>query len=254
MLIDTHVHLDAAAFEHDRDALLQAARKAGVNGFVVPAVGRENFAAVTALAREQADVCCALGIHPLYVNAAQHEDLEVLDQQLGEGRAVAVGEIGLDRYVTEVDPQRQEEFFVAQLKLARTHDLPVILHVRRAVDEVLKQLRRIEVKGGFAHAFNGSRQQADILVAMGFKLGFGGAMTFSGSKRIRRLAAALPLESIVLETDAPDMAPEWARGGRNEPANLARYANLLAELRGMQPAELIAATGANAAAVLGWKP
>jgi TatD DNase family protein len=175
----------------------------------------------------------------------------MLEARLERGGAIAVGEIGLDHFVSGIDRTVQERFYVAQLKLARRFGLPVILHVRRAVDAIIKQLRRIEVPGGIAHAFNGSRQQADTLIAMGFRLGFGGAMTYDGSRRIRGLAASLPLESLVLETDAPDMAPAWARGQRNEPANLARFADVLAELRGIGRDELIAATGRNADAVFG---
>ena len=263
MLIDTHIHLDAAEFNPDRQQLIDTARAAGVGGFVIPAVGRSNFAAVEQLAAASADMCCALGIHPLYVMQAQQEDLSLLDQRLGEGAALAIGEIGLDHFVADVDRERQLEFFVAQLKLARKHDLPVILHVRRAIDPILKQLRRIGVTGGIAHAFNGSRQQAEIFIGLGFKLGFGGAMTYSGSTRIRELAASLPLDAIdvgdalrrtiVLETDAPDIPPEWAQGQRNEPANLQRYATLLARLRGIGVDEVIAATGRNAVQVLRWK-
>ncbi len=253
MLIDTHIHLDAAEFDADRQQLIDAARAAGVDGFVVPAVERANFAAVEQLAAANVDMCCALGIHPLYVMQAQMEDLDVLDQRLGEGAAIALGEIGLDHFVADVDPERQREFFVAQLKLARAHERPVILHVRRAVDAVLMQLRRMPVPGGIAHAFNGSRQQADVFIGMGFKLGFGGAMSFSGSARIRALAATLPLDAIVLETDAPDIPPEWVQGGRNEPSNLVRYAAILANLRGIDVAEVIAATGRNALQALRWE-
>ena len=251
MLIDTHIHLDAAEFDADRDALLAAARAAGVARFVVPGVDVASFDRIAALAAAQPDVRQACGIHPLYVTDAAPGDLDVLEARLERGGAIAVGEIGLDHFVAGIDRTVQERFYVAQLQLARRFGLPVILHVRRAVDAIIKQLRRIEVPGGIAHAFNGSRQQADTLIAMGFRLGFGGAMTYDGSRRIRGLAASLPLESLVLETDAPDMAPAWARGQRNEPANLARFADVLAELRGIGRDELIAATGRNADAVFG---
>lgn len=250
MLIDTHCHLDATEFDGRREAVLDAARAAGVGAFVVPAVGAENFAAVRALSAAHADVRHAYGIHPLFVTRAREADLEVLAERLGEGTAVAVGEIGLDHYVADVDPDTQRHYFVEQLKLARRFGLPVILHVRRAVDAILKELRRIEVPGGIAHAFNGSRQQADIFRAMGFRLGFGGAATFSGSTRIRRLVAELPLESIVLETDSPDIRPEWAQDRPNEPANLPRIAAVIARLRGIGVDELAAATATNAQAVL----
>lgn len=255
MLIDTHVHLDAAEFDGDREALISQARAAGVAGFVVPAVAAANFAAVRALAGARTDTCCALGIHPLYVMQAQMADLDVLDDELQRGGVVAVGEIGLDNHVTDVNPVRQHEFFVAQLRLARRHALPVILHVRRAIDPILAQLRRFELRGGIAHAFNGSRQQAEQFIALGFKLGFGGAMTFDGSTRIRDLARCLPLDVIVLETDAPDIPPAWGQGSRNLPCNLKRYAEVLAGLRGIGVDEVVAVTGRNASAALGgWQP
>jgi TatD DNase family protein len=250
MLVDTHCHLDAAEFDADRAEVMAAARAAGVDAFVVPAVEAANFAAVAALSAANGDCCHALGIHPLFVGRAGHADVALLRQRLGAGTAVAVGEIGLDGYIADGDLPRQIEFFEAQLVLAREFDLPVLLHVRRAQDLVLKSLRRHPVCGGIAHAFNGSRQQAEAFIALGFKLGFGGAMTYAGSRRIRELAASLPLAALVLETDAPDIAPEWARGRRNEPANLRRYADELAGLRGMAPAALILATGQNALAAL----
>jgi len=252
VLIDTHVHLDAAEFDDDREQVIARARAAGVGRFVVPAVERQGFDAVERLAANDPGVGHALGIHPLYTMRAEREDLDVLDQRLKTGRAIAVGEIGLDHYVTDVDRGVQLEFFAAQLRLAARHGLPVILHVRRAIDPILAQLRRIPVPGGIAHAFNGSRQQADILIGMGFKLGFGGSMSYRGSTRIRELAASLPIASIVLETDAPDIPPEWARDRRNEPANLARYAEILAGLRGMRPEEVAEATTRNATEVLRW--
>lgn len=250
MLIDTHVHLDAGEFDTDRLQLIAAARASGVGGFVVPAVARSNFAAVLALAAAHADIQVALGIHPLYVDGLQAGDLDELDRLLGSEPVCAVGEIGLDHFVAAADRAAQEALFVAQLELARKHELPVILHSRRALDAVLGCLRRRPPVGGIAHAFNGSLQQADLLIRLGFRLGFGGTLTYPGSRRIRALAASLPLEAIVLETDAPDMAPLWARGKRNEPANLAAYATTLAELRGIPVSEVIEVTGRNARAVL----
>ncbi|MGA1562163.1 MAG: TatD family hydrolase, partial [Gammaproteobacteria bacterium] len=157
---------------------------------------------------------------------------------------------GLDFFVEGLDAKRQEDLFIAQLKLARKHQLPVLLHVRRAQDAILKALRRIEVPGGIAHAFNGSMQQAQQFIALGFKLGFGGAMTYSRALNLRRLATELPLEAIVLETDAPDIAPEWISGQRNDPSQLARIAQVLAELRGISVDEVITQTTRNAQAVM----
>ncbi|KAB2926933.1 MAG: TatD family deoxyribonuclease [Dechloromonas sp.] len=250
MLIDTHCHLDAGEFAADREAVLAAALAAGVGRILVPAVAVGNFAAVRDCAARHPGCVAAYGIHPLYVAAAQPADLAELRRWLAGERPVALGEIGLDHYVADVDPQRQEYFFVEQLKLAREFELPVVLHVRRAVDAVLKQLRRIRVPGGIAHAFNGSRQQADEFLKLGFALGFGGAMTYSGSTRIRQLAASLPDEAIVLETDAPDIPPAWLAGGRNTPGELPRIAGELAALRGVPVDVLSAMTAANARRVV----
>lgn len=250
MLIDTHCHLDAAEFDADREAVHAAARAAGVETIVVPAVEVSAFARTRETVSRYPGCVAAYGIHPLYVMQAADDDLAALRQWLLAERPVAVGEIGLDLYVADIDPARQEHFFVEQLRLAREFDLPVLLHVRRAVDAVLKQLRRFKVRGGIAHAFNGSRQQADEFIKLGFALGFGGAMTYAGSTRIRELARHLPLEAIVLETDAPDIPPAWLSGGRNTPAELPRIAAVLAELRELPVAELVQRTAANARAVL----
>ena len=264
MWIDTHCHLDAAEFEPDRDAVVERARAAGVAQIVLPAVAVDNFEAVRTLAHRHG-FFYALGIHPLAVHAAADADLERVREALSlhrdDARLVGIGEIGLDNFIAGLDPVRLEHFCAAQLKLARDFALPVILHSRRAVDGLLKLLRRIEVPGGIAHAFNGSQQQADTFVALGFKLGFGGAMTFDRALQIRRLAAALPLEAVVLETDSPDIPPHWlyrpavdrAEGAdrvRNEPAELPRIAAVLAELRGLTVAAVQSATTANAQAAL----
>lgn len=250
MLIDTHCHLDAAEFDADRDEVADRATAAGVGIIVVPAVEVGNFADVERTCARYAACLPAWGIHPMYVDRARDEDLGALRAQLRDKSAVAVGEIGLDHFVPGLDRQRQERFFVEQLKIARDFDLPVLLHIRRAQDAVLKQLRRIGVRGGIAHAFNGSRQQAEEFIKLGFKLGFGGAMTYARATRLRELAAGLPLEAIVLETDAPDMAPAFAESRRNTPEYLPRIAGELALLRAIAPSEVEQATGANAARVI----
>jgi len=262
--IDTHAHLDAAEFDADRAAAHQRARAAGVAQCVIPAVEAANFDAVRVLAHAQQDAY-ALGIHPLFTPQATEAHLTQLDAALhahrGDPRLVAVGEIGLDGFVPELNtPEalaKQLLFYKAQLKLAQEQQLPVILHVRRSADLLLKGLRDIPVVGGIAHAFNGSLQQAQTFIALGFKLGFGGALTYDRALQLRRLATELPLSAIVLETDAPDIPPHWlyataeqrAAGqpqGRNEPAELPRIAQVLAELRGISVAELAAVTLANA--------
>lgn len=250
-LVDTHCHLDAAEFDPDREQVIAAAAASGVTHIVVPAVARANFDTVLELCRLHAGCVPALGIHPLYVDRAEPDDLAILEQRLAVHPVVAVGEIGLDFFVDGYDAARQEYFFIEQLKLARQFDLPVLLHIRRAADIVLKHLRRIRVRGGIAHAFNGSRQQAEAFIDLGFKLGFGGAMTWPGALRIRELAATLPLESIVLETDAPDIPPEWlGRMGRNSPDQLPRMAQVLADLRTKKIEEIVDTSAQNVFSVL----
>lgn len=245
-LVDTHCHLDAAEFDADREPVAAAAARAGVAAIVVPAVERANFGAVAAVCREFPGCAPAYGIHPMYVERAEPADLDALRATLQREPAVAVGEIGLDRYLEPRDDARQEFYFVEQLKIARDFGLPVILHVRRAIDPILAQLRRIGVAGGIAHAFNGSRQQAEEFIKLGFVLGIGGAMTHARATRIRELAATLPLEAIVLETDAPDIPPAWKVGARNTPDQLPRIAAELAALRNLPLAAIIAATTDNA--------
>lgn len=270
--VDTHCHLDAPEFDADRDEVIARAQAAGVGLQVVPAVMPSTFES----AREAAHRCLgayALGIHPLYVHQVPEDATLQLAQALqrwqDDPRLVAVGEIGLDHFVPglqdEASRALQERFYVAQLELAARHQLPVILHVRRSADGLLKHLRRLReagrpVPGGIAHAFNGSEQQALAFIELGFKLGFGGAMTFERALQIRRLAAELPTQAIVLETDAPDIPPHWlyrtaeqrSQGlvSRNEPAELPRIAQTLAELRGWSLPEARRITAANALAAL----
>src|SRR5690606_22948706 len=222
------------------------------------AVERGNFAEVARLAHAHDNCCYALGIHPICVPQAHEDDLALLrdevERAMADPRFVAIGEIGLDFFIpllTEPDMRdKQAHFYSEQLKIARDFGLPVLLHVRRSQDQILKHLRRIAVPGGIGHAFNGSFQQAQIFIDMGFKLGFGGAMTFTRALQIRRLASELPLESIVLETDAPDISPAWLHPLRNSPEELPRIGEVLAELRGLPPDEIARITTANARAVM----
>lgn len=271
MWIDTHCHLDAPEFGADHALAVQArtlAAQRGVGLCVIPAVMRQNLDTARLLAHRLGDAY-ALGIHPLYVPQAADEDLDALDAALTEHRndprLVAVGEIGLDFFVPALcEPamrERQERFYRAQLRLARQHGLPVILHVRRSADGLLKHLRELPTGGGIAHAFSGSAEQARAFTDLGFALGFGGASTFEPAKRLRALAAELPLSAVVLETDAPDIPPQWlyataaerAAGrpqGLNTPAELPRIGGVIAGLRGMAPDEFAATTSANACRVL----
>ncbi|HEY6133384.1 MAG TPA: TatD family hydrolase [Rubrivivax sp.] len=266
MWIDTHCHLDAPEFDPDRGAVAARAAAAGVAMMVLPAVTVSNFDTVRGLAH-RLGCAYALGIHPLYSGAAADADIDRLAQALhthrDDPRLVAVGEIGLDHFVPETEGhrERQMQFYLAQLRLARDAGLPVILHVRRSADTLLQGLRRISVAGGIAHAFNASEVQAQAFVDLGFRLGFGGAMTHERALQIRRLAAGVPDTAPVLETDAPDIPPQWlyrsaaerAKGAghqRNEPAQLPRIAQTLAALRGWTLEQAAAQTRANALAAL----
>lgn len=249
-LIDTHCHLDAPVFAGQYAAIWADAQRAGVTQLLIPATTLATFPATRHVA-QAIGAWVAYGLHPLFIDQHQPDHLDQLDDWLSRERPQAVGEIGLDFYLPTPDTARQEALFAAQLGLARLHDLPVIVHCRRAQDCVLKHLRRAKVKGGIVHAFNGSRQQAEAFIALGFKLGFGGAMSFEGSRRIRALAADLPLSAIVLETDAPDMRPAWAQDTPNLPANIAHFAEIIAALRHTSLAHIIAATTENACTILG---
>jgi len=277
--VDSHCHLDAPEFDLDRSAVIQKAQAQGVVGCVMPAVQAKDFLPLQKLAQEFQQAY-ALGIHPLYVPQAQEQDLAFLEQclesalsldasgQRHDARLVALGEIGLDFFVPALcEPamrDKQEFFYHAQLKMAQKFKLPVILHVRKSADELLKGLRRIAVQGGIAHAFNGSFQQANTFIEMGFALGFGGALTFERALQLRRLATELPLSALVLETDAPDIPPHWIyktqserqssqalpSQARNEPAQLPRIGSVLAALRGVTASDIAQATRVNAQRVL----
>lgn len=269
--IDSHCHLDAPEFDADRALVRMHARRCGVALCVLPSVSVGNFDRVRLLAHQYGDVY-ALGIHPLYVAQAQESDLARLDSQLmqhhADPRLVAVGEIGLDYFVPALRfgpmRDRQEYFYDAQLRLACKYRLPVILHVRRSADELLRGLRQLAPATGWcgiAHAFAGSMQQADEFLKLGLKLGFGGAMTFGRALQLRRLASQLPLEALVLETDAPDIPPHWvyrtaaqradgAPQGRNEPAHLPTIAHEMATLRVMPVESLALAVAENTRAAL----
>lgn len=259
MLIDTHCHLDAPEFDADREAVVARARQAGVSGIVIPAVACAHFSRVAQLAAAVPGGAYTLGIHPLYVPQADDADLQALERSVAlamdDPRFVGIGEIGLDFFVPELCAPamrvRQTHFYTAQLSLARRYGLPVLLHVRRSQDELLKGLRRHRPVAGIAHAFNGSFQQAEQFLGLGFALGFGGAMTFERALQIRRLATQLPDSAWVLETDAPDIPPAWLQGpARNEPAQLPRIAQVLAQLRGMTPQQVVMQSWHNAMRVL----
>jgi len=250
-LIDTHCHLDVEEFDPDRDQVLADARAAGLTGIVIPAIHAAGWPRLLDLCASATDLHPALGLHPVYLAQHRAEHIADLERSLAEARPLAVGEIGLDFYEKGLDPVRQQSLFEAQLALARDAGLPVLLHVRKAHDQVLATLKRLRVRGGIAHAFNGSLQQAGQYLDLGFRLGFGGMLTYERSRRLRPLARALPIEAIVLETDAPDMVVAAHRGERNSPAYLPDVLAALAQVRDADPDELAAQTNGNAREVLG---
>jgi TatD DNase family protein len=255
--VDTHCHLDAPEFSGDIHRVVNDADALGVKALLLPAVKASDFDHVQDLAHQYGNTVSGLvytlGIHPLYIQQSSDEDLLILEHQihasLVDSRFVGIGEIGLDYFIDGIDPHRQEYFFHSQLDLAERFQLPVILHLRRSQDAILKALRRRKLCGGIAHAFNGSFQQAEQFIELGFKLGFGGAATFDRALQIRRLLKELPLESIVTETDAPDIPPAWLREEDlpfNSPAFMPRIARLLADIRGVSHEEFAVATWSNA--------
>lgn len=259
--IDTHCHLDAPEFAANFPAVIDDALQNNVQAILLPAVRAADCQQVRAMANQYGSqlpgLVYTLGIHPLYTNQAQKSDVQVIEQQISQSlldpRFVGIGEIGLDYFVEDLDLRCQDYFFNAQLDLAEQFQLPVILHVRRSQDAILKALRRRKIPGGIAHAFNGSMQQAEQFIGLGFKLGFGGAATYERALQIRRLLKELPLDSIVTETDAPDIPPAWLRAegiAFNEPAFLPRIAQELATIRGMDKAVFADAVWRNAMQVL----
>jgi TatD DNase family protein len=261
MWIDTHCHLDAPEFARTLPQVIEAALEKSVQAILLPAVKAGDCQQVRELATQYGQqipgLVYTLGIHPLYTNQAQESDIALLEKEvsksLSDPRFVGIGEIGLDYFVEGLDPHKQEYFFNAQLDLAQKFQLPVILHVRRSQDAILKALRRHKIPSGIAHAFNGSFQQAEQFIDLGFKLGFGGAATYERALQIRRLLAELPLDSILTETDAPDIPPAWLREEHiafNEPAFLPRIARELAAIRGISEIDFAAAVWRNAMQVL----
>jgi TatD DNase family protein len=249
-LIDTHCHLDVEEFAADREEVLARCKEVGVTRLVVPAVLAATWTHLLDFCARHQGLYPALGMHPIYLEHHRPEHVAMLEQHIKQYRPVAVGEIGLDYFVAGLDPEKQKALFSAQLLVAREAELPVILHVRKAHDHVLMVLKKHRIAGGICHAFNGSLQQAQQYLDLGFKLGFGGMLTYERSNHLRRLAVELPLDAIVLETDAPDMTVASHRGERNSPEYLPECLAVLAELRGEAPEDVAAQTTANALAVL----
>lgn len=251
-IFDTHCHLDSPLFDPDRNTVLENCRKKGIDHILVPGIEQSGWERLLNLCEQEKELYPALGLHPLFIEQHQPQHLKQLEDHLAEHQAVSIGEIGLDFFIDNPDKERQLKYFSAQLDIAINAKLPVVLHIRKAHDQVLSVLRKQPVVGGFAHAFNGSLQQAQQFIDLGFKLGFGGALTYKRSRKIRHLAQSLPLDAIVLETDAPDMPVAAHRGERNSPEYIVDCLAVLAELRHEDPQYIAEQTCGNALSILGY--
>jgi TatD DNase family protein len=250
-LFDSHCHLDAAEFDPDRTAVLARARAAGVMDQVIPAVDAASWPALRAVCAAEPGLHPAYGLHPMFLARHRREHLEQLVDWVERERPCAIGECGLDFHVEGLDPETQRLYFGRQLRIAREFDLPLVLHARKAVEEVIHTLRRIGGLRGVVHSWSGSEAQARQLWQLGFHLGIGGPVTYERARRLRGIVATMPLEYLLLETDAPDQPLATHRGTRNEPASLLEVACVVAQLRGVEAEELALATSANARRLFG---
>ena len=246
LLVDSHCHLDASEFDADRTAVIERAGAAGVRAQVVPAVTAESWPKLREVCRQAPGLYPAYGLHPMFLAAHRPEHLPLLRGWIERERPCAIGECGLDFFVEGLDAEAQPAYFIGQLELAREFDLPVIVHARRAVDAVIAAIRRTGGLRGVVHSFSGSPEQAAQLHRLGFLLGLGGPLTYDRAQRLQRLVREMPLEQLLLETDAPDQPDAGIRGQRNEPARLAVIARHVAALRGMELDAVAQATTGNA--------
>jgi TatD DNase family protein len=251
VLVDSHCHLDAAEFDADRDEVITRARSAGVTRQIVPAVDAAGWPKLRDICSRDTGLFPAYGLHPMYLEAHRTEHLPQLREWIERERPVAVGECGLDYFVEGLDRDEQSRYFDAQLKLAHEFDLPVVVHARRAVDAVIAAIRRTGKLRGVVHSYSGSTEQARQLWGLGFMVGLGGPVTYERANRLRGLVAAMPLEYLLLETDAPDQPDAGIRGQRNEPSRLTHVLSVIAQLRGQDEAAIAAATTANAERLFG---
>ena len=245
-LVDSHCHLDFAAFDHDRDAVIARARSAGITRLVLPAIAAADWPRLKTISASTDGLHPAYGLHPMWLAQHRDADLLALSTWLERERPVAVGECGMDYVVDGLDRSRQQEIFAAQLRLARDHALPLIIHARRALDAVIAAIRRTAGVRGVIHSFSGSLEQAQQLWRLDFMIGLGGPVTYPRAQRLRRLAASMPLEFLLLETDAPDQPDADHQGQRNEPARLRHVLDTIAKLRDVAPACIAKATTENA--------
>ncbi len=251
MLIDSHCHLDAPEFDSDRADVLARAKGAGVAVQVVPAITAASWPKLREICEMAPGLHPAYGLHPMYLDEHRPEHLDELREWIECERPVAVGECGLDYFVEELDPERQQTYFDSQLALAREFDLPVIVHARRAVDAVIASIRRTGRLRGVVHSFSGSPEQARQLWNLDFMIGLGGPVTYERANRLRKLAAEMPLEFLLLETDAPDQPDAGIRGHRNEPARLVAVCETIAALCDAAPEQIARTTSENARRLFG---
>jgi TatD DNase family protein len=251
MPFDSHCHLDVEEFAADRPAVLARARAAGVCGQIIPAIDAAHWPGIRALCAANDDLHAAYGLHPMLLDRHRPEHLEQLADWLRAEPRAAIGECGLDWFVEDLDRGQQQFYFEAQLELARRFDRPLVLHARRAVEDVTLAVRRIGGLRGIVHSFSGSEEQARQLFELGFLLGIGGPVTYERARRLRRIVATMPIEHLVLETDAPDQPDAAHRGLRNEPARIVEVLRVVAELRGEPEDRIAAATTANVRRVFG---
>ena len=245
-LFDSHSHLDAPEFEHDRQAVISRAQDAGVKQQLLPAVEYASWSNLKDVCDLYAGLYPAYGFHPMYLSSHRPEQIPALRLWIEKEKPKAVGECGLDFFVEGLDAEQQRFYFIEQLKLAREFELPVVVHARRAVDEVIASIRKTGVSSGVVHSYSGSEEQARQLFNMGFSLGIGGPITYERAQRLRRLVKNMPIEYLLLETDSPDQPNADYRGQLNEPARLVDVLKIVAELRGQSEEEIARATTANA--------
>ena len=253
MLVDSHCHLDAGEFNADRSEVILRAQRAGVTRQLVPAVTAASWPKLRDVCGQAPGLFPAYGLHPVFLDAHREADLEALAAWIEREKPLAIGECGLDYFLDDLDRERQQRFFDGQLRLARTFQLPLIVHARRAVDAVIASIRRVGGLTGVVHSFSGSPEQAAMLHRHGFMLGLGGPVTYDRAQRLHRIARDMPLEQLLLETDAPDQPDAGIRGQRNEPARLPVIAAHIARLRGMEVDALVQATSENAQRLFGWR-
>ncbi|KIF10442.1 TatD family hydrolase [Xanthomonas citri] len=250
-LIDSHCHLDAGEFDHDRATVIARAQAAGVVQQVVPAITAASWPGLRAVCDQAPGLHPAYGLHPLFLEQHRPAHLQELAEWIERERPCAIGECGLDFFVDGLDAQAQRDYFDAQLQLAKRFDLPLIVHARRATEEVIARIKAVGGLRGVVHSFAGSPEQAQQLWKLDFMIGLGGPVTYPRANRLRGLVASMPLQHLLLETDAPDQPDAGIRGQRNEPAYLRTVLDCIAQLRGQDPAHIAAQTSANACNLFG---